>query len=200
MLLCVSGRMRLVLSSPFVHVVRLRSQILGKLIGVLNAQLCHELLLLRRSGLPRAQGGVQNWWRFRSDRHKAIQLLPEEVRFVREENVGSLNLSKVEPLRRDLLVRIDKIVRVDEGSNKTTEILGSIDNTRQALFLVGLKGQLGNLCLPGLEILQLWACRIAGNLDTPITNRTCIVLVFLVFTTSNFQALAMIPVTCVSFS
>jgi len=166
---------------------------LRKLIGIFNAQLRHELLLLCGSGLPRAQGGVQNRRRFRCDRHEAIQLLPKEICLVREEDIRPLNLSQVESLRRDLLVRVDKVVRVDVRTNEVAEIFGSIDNARQALFLVGLERQLRNLGLPSLKILQLWSCRITRNLDTPITNRTRIVLVFLVPPTSNLQALAMVP-------
>ena len=68
------------------------------------------------------------------------------------------------------------------------------DQRVQCFLFLGLEWQPGDLVLPKLEVLEFWAGRIARNLDTIIADGTCVLVVLFDFSTSDLQALAVIPI------
>lgn len=77
--------------------------------------------------------------------------------------------------------------------NEQTEILSLVDDAQEALFLLGLEGKVGDLVVPGYEIFQLRARRIARDLDAIVAYGASVLVIFLDLSTSNLEALAMIP-------
>jgi hypothetical protein len=74
----------------------LGTQMRRKIFWTLDAQLRHYFLLLCRAWFARRQGLLQYWWWFRSNRGPFMDLLAEEIRLIRQQHLGALDLAQVE--------------------------------------------------------------------------------------------------------
>ena len=120
-----------------------------------------------------------------------MKLLAKEICFEAQQYLGSFDLAKVKPLRRDLL-RIGHYW-VDVWSHELSKIFGRGDDIFQYFFLFRLKRQTRNLSLPVDQVFKLRASCITRDLDTVVANGTGVVVIFFNLATSDLKAFAMIP-------
>ena len=120
-----------------------------------------------------------------------MELLTEEVRLIGQQYFGSFNLAKVEALCGDLLRR--RQYRIDERTHVVAKILSSRDDFLESVFFFRLERQGWDLSLPVLQFLKLGTGGITWNLDTMVTDRARIFVVFLDLATCDLQALSVIP-------
>lgn len=121
-----------------------------------------------------------------------MECLPEEISLIGQENFSSFNLSKIEALGLDFLCGCH--YRIAERGNMRSEILRIVDDFLKDFFFIRLEGQVRNFILPRLQILKLRSSSVSRNFDSPVTDRTCIFLVILDFTSRDLQTFTMIPV------
>jgi hypothetical protein len=167
---------------------------LREILWTIHSKLGHYFLLLGGAGLSGRQGLFKDWWRLRGDRCPLMNLLSEEVGLECQENLGALNLAQVE-------YQSGHLFRCCAGSIGETmqEIAESsrlVDNAFENFFLFRLEGQSCDFRVPILEILQLGASSIAGNLLSPIADWASVLVKLLNFAARNLQTFAMIPAHC----
>lgn len=122
-----------------------------------------------------------------------MELLAEEIGLVGQQYFSSFNLAKIKALCSDLLRR--RHYWIDERTHVVTEILSSRDDLIESVFFFGLKRQGWDLSLPLLQLLEFGTGRITWNLDAMVTDRACILVVFLDLAACDLQALSVIPMT-----
>ena len=120
-----------------------------------------------------------------------MELLSEEVGFVGEQDVGTFDLAEVETLSRDFVGCCHD--RIGKGTNEISEVLCLVNNVLNSTFLLWLEGQAGNLRLPVLQVFELWSSCITRYLDSMVTDRTGVFVLFLQFATRDLEAFPMIP-------
>lgn len=120
-----------------------------------------------------------------------MDLLTEEVGFISEKNFSSLNLPQIEYQCRNFLR--GGASSIGEALQKIPEGSSLIDYVLQNLFFVGLERQVWDFSLPIQEIFNLWASGVARYLSAPITDWARILVELLDLTSSDLQALAMVP-------
>jgi len=153
--------------------------------------LSHELLLLGGTRLPGGHGDFNTWRWVWSNRCPLVELSAEEVGLVGEENVSTFDFPEIEALSRQLLRTGHQ--RIDERSHEVAESLGVVDDVGETVLFFGLEGQVWKLVLPGLKVLELWASRVAWDLDAVIADGTSILVIFFDFAARNLETLAVIP-------
>jgi hypothetical protein len=121
-----------------------------------------------------------------------MNLLTEEIRLVRQKNLGPLDFSEIEDQRRNLLG--SRARRVSEAVEEITERSCLLDDVVQDFLLIRLEREARDLCLPFLEIFKLRPCSVARDLSAPVTDRTSVFVKFLDFPPSDFQTFAVIPI------
>ena len=120
-----------------------------------------------------------------------MELLSEEVGFVGEQDVGTFDLAEVETLSRDFVGCCHD--RIGKGTNEISEVLRLVNNVLNSTFLLGLEGQARNLRLPVLQVFELWSSCVTWYLDSMVTDRTGVFVLFLQFATRDLEAFPMIP-------
>jgi len=187
----LQGLRWLVMCFTALALMRLDLVLRWKIIRVGDPKRRHELLLLCWARLASGSGGVNDWWSLRGYRCRLVKFLTQEVGLVSKENIGAFDLSEVEA-KRSHLVRRD-CQRIDIRSDVISEGLGSLDDARESLLFFGLERQAFQLVLPRNEFLELWASSISRNLQTPVADRASVLVVFLDLSTSDLQALSVVP-------
>lgn len=81
----------------------LRTQMLRKIIWVVNPELLHHLLLFGRPWLASRERHFYLWRWLRSNWSPLVKLLAEEVRFMCQQDVGALQLTEIKALRNELV-------------------------------------------------------------------------------------------------
>lgn len=105
-----------------------------------------------------------------------MKLLTEEIGLEAQQNLGSFDLTEVKALRSHLFrVGHDG---VDVRPHKVAECFSSADDLIKHIFLFGLEWQTGNFLLPLNQIFKLWTGCVARDLDTVVTYRACVVVIF----------------------
>lgn len=117
--------------------------------------------------------------------------MTQEIGLVGKKDVGTLDLSEVEAERSDLVWR--NCQGVDVWTDVVSESLSRLDDACEGLFFLGLERKGFQLVLPGNELFELGARSIARNLQTPVTDRTSVFVVFLDLAACDFETFSMVP-------
>ena len=152
----------------------------------------HQFLLLGRPRFASRKRLLKYRRRRRSDRGPFVELLTKEVGFEAQENLCTLDLSKIEALRGHFF-RIGHYW-IDIRPHKVSKCLRSRNDFVQDFFFFGLKGQVGDFSLPILKIFKLGTSCITRDLDPIVAYRAGVIVIFLDLATGNFKALAMVPI------
>lgn len=163
--------------------VRLDLVLRRKIIRVCDAKRRHELLLLCRTRFASGRGRFDDWRRLWSDRRRLVKLLAKEIGLVGEKDVGAFDLAKVEA-KRGHFIRRDR-QGVDIGANVVSKGLGGFDDADKSFFFFGLEWQVLQFLLPCDELFKLRPGSVSRNLQTPITDGTGVLVVFLDLATGN---------------
>lgn len=120
-----------------------------------------------------------------------VDLLPEQIRLIRQKNLGSLNLTQIEDQGRDFFSSSAR--SIGKPLQEIAERCRLVQDTLKDLLLIRLEREARYLGLPLEEIFKFWASSISGDLLSPIADRTSVFVALLDFAPSNFQAFAMVP-------
>ena len=168
---------------------------LGRKIGrVTDTVLRHQLLLFRGTGLAGGKRLVQDRRCSGGNRSPFMELLPEEIGFVGQQDFGSLDLPEIKPLRGDLLGRHHDWVCV--GAHEITEGLRRAHDLFERVFFFGLEGQGMDLGLPVLQVFQLRPSSVSRYFDTPVTDWASKSIVLLDLTARNLETTTVVPKGC----
>jgi hypothetical protein len=181
----------LVLCFTALALVRLDLVLWREIIRVSDAQRRHELLLLCRTRLASRGRRIDDWRSFWSHRCRLVKFLTQEIGLVSKKNVGSFNLSKVET-KCSYFIRRD-CQGVDVWANVIPEGLSGLYDTCESFFFLGLERKILQLILPSNELFKLRTSSISRNLQTPITDRASVLVVFLDLTASDLETFSMVP-------
>lgn len=167
------------------------TKLLRKIVRIVNAKLGHHLLLF---GWPRFSGGkgiFKHWRRFGSNGCPFMELLAKEICLIGQQDLSPFNFAKVEALSGDLLGSSHH--RIGVGTHEVSKVLSCTDDFVEHFFFIRLEWKILYIILPVLQVFKLGTSCISWNLDPPVADGTGILIVFLDFTASYLQALAMIP-------
>lgn len=178
--------------ASFVDVVWLSTELQRQIFRRVHVVGLHQFLLLCRPRFASGKRLLKYWGRSRSDGGPFVELLTEEISFEAQEDLCTLDLSKVEALRGHFF-RIGHHW-IDVRPYKVSKCLRGSNDFLQYFLLLGLKGQLRDLGLPILKVFELGTSCITRDFDTIIAYRAGIMIVFFDLATGNFEALAMVPV------
>lgn len=120
-----------------------------------------------------------------------MDLLPEEICLVCQENLCTFDLPQIEYQGWNFLGR--RAGSVGKTLQKITEGRCLVDYIFQYLLFVWLEGECWDLSLPLLQILEFWASSITRDLPAPVTDGAGVFIEFLDFPPRNLQAFAVIP-------
>lgn len=131
----------------------LGSELLRKVVRIVNTQLGHDFLLLGRTRLPVRFGVFKEWWRLGSYWGPFVQLLSKKVGLVCQQDFGPFDLPQIETLSGHFVRGSHH--RIDVRTHKFPERLSDIDDFVENIFLLWLKWQMGNITLPILKVFEL---------------------------------------------
>ena len=152
----------------------------------------HQLLLFSWPRLAGGQRLLKYWRRMRSNGGPFVELLAEKISFEAQKNLCTLDLSKIEALRGNLF-RVGHY-RIDIRPYEVSKCFCGSNDFLQYFLLFRLKGQVRDLSLPILKVFKFGASSIARDLDAIIAYRASVIVILFDLATSNFQALAVVPV------
>ena len=120
-----------------------------------------------------------------------MKLLAEEIGLKSKEDIRSFDFAEVETLSGYIFRSSHH--RVGVWTDEVSKLLSGGHNVFENILFLWLKRQTRNDALPVLEVFKFRACSIARNLDSIVTNRTFVLVVFFNLPTGYFETLAMIP-------
>lgn len=185
-------QLRIAAFASFVDVVWLGTELQRQLFRSVHIMRLHQFLLLSRSRLASGKRLLKYWRRRRSDRGPFVKLLTKEVRFKPQENLCTLDLSKIKALRGHFF-RVGHHW-IDIRPHEVSKCLRGSNNFFQYFFFLGLKRQVRDLSLPILKVFKLGTSCITRYLDTIVAYRAGVIIIFFDLATGNFEALAMVPI------
>jgi hypothetical protein len=123
-----------------------------------------------------------------------MELLTEEICFVRKKDFGTFDFSQVKSLSLGFIrSRHDRIA---ERCHMVPEFLRIVDDLVENLFFVRLERKRGDFILPLLEILQLRSRGVTRDSYSPVTDGASVLLLILDFTSSDLETFPMVPTLC----
>lgn len=120
-----------------------------------------------------------------------MQFLTQKIGLIGKKDVGALDLSEVKAERSDLVWR--DCQGVDIWADVVSKGLSRLDDACKGLLFLRLEGQGFQLVLPSDELFELGASSIARNLQTPVTDRASVLVVFLDLAASDLETLSVVP-------
>lgn len=184
--------MRIAALASLVVDVLLGTKLQRKVFRVGHVVRLHQFLLLGRPRLASRKGLLKHGgWR-RSDWGPFVQLLPKEVGFEAQEDLCPLDLSEIEALCGHFFWVGHH--RIDIRPYEVSKCLRGRNDFLQYFFLLGLKGQVGDLSLPILKVFELGTSCITRDLDAIVAYRAGVIVVFFDLATGDFEAFAVVPI------
>ena len=177
--------------SSFCKIMLSGTKLLRKVVWIVNAKLGHHLLLFGRAWLSSRKRIFKDRRRLGCNWCPFMELLAEEICLIGQQDLGPFNFAQVETLRGHLLGSGHHWISI--RTHKVSKVLSRGDDILEYVFFIGLERKIVYVILPVLQLFKLGTSCIAWNFDAPITNWTRVFVIFLHFTASYLETLAMVP-------
>lgn len=112
-----------------------------------------------------------------------MELLSEEICFIRKKDFGTFDFSQVKSLSLGFIRRRHDWIA--ERCHMLPEFLRIVDDLVENLFFIRLEWKPRDFILPLLEILQLRSRGITRDSYSPVTDGASVLLLILDFTSSD---------------